>query len=239
MMEKNFTKEAFLYIAILTMVVTGCTKNYYIDCPEGSEDENRITLSSEVYFGQTPRIQDEQIVNGQSLSLFVISAGSINTEELFYQNNRITANGMGGFTYRIPMFYPYDGTNVDFYAVHPYYADADLNTAHTHAIQTNQTTLTNYLLSDLLYGTRTNVIPQTNAVTLTFYHKLSKLDFIVTANDPDIDLTQLTGISVLSALPETSIKLSDGIITPATGIAVPIAAYNDPAVASVSKTEVK
>lgn len=238
-MKKIIKSTVPVAIAACAMLATGCTKKYYNDCPEGGTgDQQRITLSSEVQFGVSPRIQDEQIVSGQALSLFVTRAGSTLAADQLYQNNRITADGMGGFTYRVPMFYPSNGGNVDLYAVHPYYAASSLSSPHPFEIQTDQTSESNYLNSDLLFGTAANVVPQVNAVALTFYHKLSKLDFTVTTSDPGIDLTQLTAVSVLGTLPQTTVSMTTGAITPATGNATPVVAYNDPETASSSATQV-
>ena len=237
---KGIFKTAFPFcIAVFSLLAIGCTKNYYNGCTGEGGDNNRITLSSEVQFGTTPRIQDEQIVNGQSLSLFVTREGSTAEGDQLYQNNRITANGMGGFTYRIPMYYPSDGGNVDFYALHPYMSDIVLTTPHSFAVQTDQTNVDNYLMSDLLFGINTGVTPQVNAIPLSFYHRLSKLEFTVTTSDPAIDLNQLTSVSVLGTLAETTISIYTGITTPPTGTAAPILAYLDPDVSSVSATLVK
>jgi len=225
-MKKYFKTTTLASLTVL-LLATGCTKNYnyWTDNPDG--ENNRITLSSEVQFGATPRIQDEQIVNGQSLSLFVTRAGSVAEGDQLYQNNRITANGAGGFTYRIPMYYPADGGDVAFYAVHPYDATASLETPHSFTVQTDQTILNSYLNSDLLFGVDTNVSPQVNAVPLTFYHKLSKIDFIITTSDPAIDLSALTSISVLGTMPQTTIDVQNGDITAATGSVTNVVAYGD------------
>jgi len=219
---------AFAIFTVVSMFFMGCTKKYYYDCPEEGQGENRITLSSEVQFGKTPRLQDEQIIDGQSLSLFVTKTGSTSEADVLYENNRITANGEGGFTYRIPMYYPSDGTNVDFYSVHPYYASASLSSSHPFQVQTDQTSQINYLNSDLLFGTETNVGRQENAVPLTFFHKLAKVDFTVTTNDPAIDLASLNTISVLNTLPQTSINVQNGAISDATGSTVPVISYSEP-----------
>lgn len=213
-------------LTVAAILTSGCTKNYY-DNPEGGGEENRITLSSEVQFGVSPRLQDEQIVSGQSLSFFVTRTGSVADEDQLYLNNRITANGVGGFTYRIPMYYPSDGASVDFYALHPYAADATLENPVAFTVQPDQTIQVNYLNSDLLFGTHSNVNPQNNAIPLTFYHKLSKFDFIIKTGTSGIDLNGLTGIQVLGTRPQTTINVLNGNITAASGSVTPIQAYGE------------
>ncbi len=203
---------------------SACTRNYYY-CPGVDGTGKAIMLSSEVQFGAEPRLQDNQIFNGQSLSLFVTRTGSRDTPDWLYANNRITANGTGGFTYRTPMFFPSDGTAVDLYAVHPYGATTSLATPLTFAVQADQTQQGNYLGSDLLLGARTNVAPQSDAIPLTFRHKLSKLDFVITTGSTTIDLNRLTGINVLNSLPETTLRIDNGEISAATGTPSTIRAY--------------
>lgn len=226
-MNKHLKQTAILSFVLFAGLAAGCTKNYY-EYPEGGGNQRSITLSSEVQFGTTPRLQDEQIVSGQSLSLFVTRTGSVEEGSQLYQNNRITANGMGGFIYRVPMFYPSDGTNIDFYAIHPYYDSAILGTPHNFTIQTNQSSQVNYLNSDLLFGTETDIPAQTNAVPLIFNHKLSKLDFIVTTSDQSINLDLLTTISVLQTLSSTTVNTQTGVLTTATGVRENIITYSDP-----------
>jgi len=228
-MKRIIKTTAFGAFAAAVILVSGCTKNYY-DCPEGGGEQNRITLSSEVEFGPNPRLQDKQIVNGQSLSLFVTRAGSVAEGDQLYANNRITANGSGGFTYRVPMYYPSDGTKVDFYGIHPYSASAELGTVLPYSIQTDQTEEANYLFSDLLFGVNKEVSAQINAVPLTFYHKLSRLDFVISTTDAAIDLNQLTALTILGLKPETSINIQNGNIDPAAGTATTIQPYGTPVV---------
>jgi len=225
-MKFLFNTSALGTLVAAAILATGCTKNYY-ENTEGNGDV--ITLSSEVQFGATPRIQDTQIVEGQSLSLFVTNTGSIDPGNQIYQNNRITADGAGGFTYRLPMYYPTNGQGVDFYAVHPYSPAATLENPLNFILQTDQTDELNYLMSDLLFGARNNVVPpQNNAVELLFYHKLSKLDFIIKTSDPNINLSNLSGIDILGLLPETTINIVNGEISAATGVPTPINVYGNP-----------
>ncbi len=207
---------------------SACTKSNCGD--DDCTQQNAITLSSEVRFGSPQRLQDHQIINGEALSLFVTRSGSVTTADQLYSDTRITANGTGGFTYSVPMFYPADGTAVDFYAVHPYSEAALLSSPLSFAIQPDQSIEANYLKSDLLYGNKTNVAPQTGAIPLTFYHRLAKLDFVITSRSATIDLNQLTAIIVMDVLPETTIDIRTGRRTVATGSPTTVRAYAKPVV---------
>ena len=218
----------------LVLGTAACTKNY-VYCP-GTGTGNTpaagsaITLSSEVRFGQMQRLQDHQIINGETLSLFGTRTGSVTIDNQLYSDTRITANGTGGFTYSVPMYFPTDGTAIDFYAVHPYSEAATLSSPLLFAIQPDQSIETNYLKSDLLYGSKTNVAPQTGAIPLTFYHRLAKLDFVITSRSTTIDLNQLSMITVMDVLPETTLDIRTGRRTVASGTPTTLRAYGRPIV---------
>ncbi len=224
----NTTASSILAAAVLS--TPACTKYYYYYCDEGG-GQNRIALSSVVEFAAGQRLQDNQIFAGQSLSLFVTRTGSVTDANQLYINNQITSDGAGGFSYRIPMYYPSDGSAVDFYAVHPYASAATLGSPLTFSVQTDQRLQANYLISDLLFGGRDDVSPEAAAIELTFFHRLTKLDFIVTTSSPSIDLSKLTDINVLGTLPQTTIDVETGDITAAAGTAATIRAYADATVA--------
>ena len=231
-LKKIVRTAAYVVSAAAILSVSACTKYYYYYCAEG--EQNRISLSSAVQFASGQRLQDNQIFNGQTLSLFVTRTGSVSDLGLIYTNNQITSNGTGGFTYRVPMYYPSDGTAVDFFAVHPFEPTATLASPLEFVIQTDQTVQGNYLHADLLFGTRVNVTPQTTAIPLTFYHKFAKLNFVITTRSTAVDLSRLTAVSVLGSLPRTTIDIRSGNITAASGTAATIRAYGTPVVSGTS-----
>jgi hypothetical protein len=80
------------------------------------------------------------------------------------------------------MFFPLNGNNVNIYALHTnatYPGDTYPEATMTHSVNTDQTTLAGYASSDLLYGRAVNVAKTNDAVPLTFYHLLSKLQVAI------------------------------------------------------------
>ena len=92
-----------------------------------------------------------------------------------------------------PPFYPLDNTNVDIVAYSPYDAGS------TFIVQDDQSNNDNYMASDLLFASKTNVEKSTNAVPLQFEHKMAKVVVNVTAN-------AASGISQIQAVRLQNVK---------------------------------
>lgn len=216
-MMKRFIK--FIAIgALVSLITAGCTKNYYENT---DNDRQEIVLSSRVTLAGQPRLQELEIVPGQSLSFFVTRAAAISS--VLYSNVSITANNDSGFNYAELMYYPADGSDVDFYAIHPYAQSASLSNPLTFQVSANQSIQSNYLNSDLLYTGKKDVKRTADKVELVFSHKLSRLNF--TIKTQDLDLAGLNGVTVLTVLPETTIDITNGSIAAASGTPTNIRAY--------------
>jgi len=215
-------KGIFFAPILLGLLVMGCSN----DNDNKNDELSPIVLSSRVDI--EPRIgQDTQIAKDQELSLFITKTASIS--DLVYNNVILKADGNGGFDYfvgeEINLYYPLDNDPIDFYVVHPYSSGMSVGSISDFSVKADQSQLSNFLNSDLLYSQKTNVAKGTNPVSLLFYHKLSKITFTVKAGQ-GVSLENLSEVDIMNLLLQTSIDPANGSITTATGTAETIKAYN-------------
>lgn len=207
----------FLTMAAATMILAGCSND------ENEEIDNwngEIRLSSGVTVQQTrtnsDEVPDKQIAENQEVKVVVAKQNDDDTHDYAGYDLDFIADGNGGLSSATPMYYPTSGKGVNIYAYHP--ADA----AASFSVEEDQSADNNYYKSDLLYSKKKDYARQKEAHSLTFVHKLCKVEYVLIQGNGLPDLTGATvkwmnvfkTIGFTAATGEVAIPTVPSTITP-------------------------
>lgn len=195
--ELKMKAKLFMTLAAATMILAGCNKDEH-EVTDNWNGEIRLTSGVSVQTrANNDDVPDKQIANGEKVYTWVDKAAADGATE-YIKAWTLTAQGNGTFDGSL-QYYPTDGKNLDFYAMHVNSSftegtDAFPASAITHTVATDQSANlgTAYLNSDLLYGLKKGVERSKNAVDLTFYHLLSKVEVALKRGNSSPDLTGAT-----------------------------------------------
>lgn len=167
-------KTRFLVaISAAMLVLAGCAGEDNEETIDNWKGE--IHLSSGVSVQQTRTnskdVPDKQIAENESVEV-VVTKQSTDEKEYSGYTLDFTANGQGGLSNSTTtMYYPESGMGVSIYAYHP----SDAGTSFS--VQADQSSDGDYFKSDLLYSAKKDYARQKEAHSLTFVHKLCKVEY--------------------------------------------------------------
>lgn len=173
------------------MILAGCAND------ENGTDDNwngEIRLSSGVTTQTRANTQATQILNRETVYAW---ADKTSSTPDYIKAWTLTAGGSGSFTAVTPQYYPTDGSNLDLYALHGNFSPVIGESAAfpagavVHSVEADQsnTDMKAYAKSDLLYAVKKGVARSKEAVALTFYHMLSKVEVALKSGDGNPELT--------------------------------------------------
>ncbi|MDR0937835.1 MAG: fimbrillin family protein [Mediterranea sp.] len=157
-----------------------------------SPEEIRLTtrVDERVVTRGSQDLQATQFANGSKVGIFVDDDGD---STVLVTNNELTADGAGGFSGGMKMYFPENGDAVDIYAYYPYdAAAAGIPTKFT--VSEEQGDAAGYMASDFMIGLPdgegvANPIEHTGtAIPMVFTHQLAKLSVNLTSGDGAPDL---------------------------------------------------
>lgn len=171
-------------MAATVLILAGCSNDE--NGMDNGPVELRLTSGVTVQTRTFTATQSTTISQNEVVSVWVDDAGTTATP--LYKAVQLTADGSNGFTGEA-MYFPQTGNNIDIYAVHgnfttPFTSGSDFpKDGAEYKVEADQSAVANYTKSDLLYAVKKNVVRSKNAVELTFYHMLSKLELAIKTGD--------------------------------------------------------
>lgn len=215
-LNKFFTGMASLAAA---MALTACSQDEADIQPSALTQGNVISLTSQV--AATRAASDPQttaLSTSNKVGVYVSSSSST-----LYNNVEHSVGDAGALTTTTTMNYPTeDGATVNIYAYAPYASSLELSSDNAFSVSTDQSAESGYLASDLVYASKTGQASTSDAVSLTFAHKLSQLQIVI-QNDANINLTNAS-VYVTGTKIATTFNPSTGTVGAASGDATAIKA---------------
>ncbi len=199
------------------MALTACSQDEADIQPSALTKGNVISLTSQV--AATRAASDPQttaLSTSNKVGVYVSSSSST-----LYNNVEHSVGDAGALTATTTMNYPTeDGATVNIYAYAPYTSSLELSSDNAFSVSTDQSAESGYLASDLVYASKTGQASTSDAVSLTFAHKLSQLQIVI-QNDANIDLTNAS-VYVTGTKIATTFNPSTGTVGAASGDATAI-----------------
>lgn len=171
------SRASFVALAAsAALILAGCSKTE--SGPQDGRTELRLTSTIEMTRAGSPNTQATRIVQNEEVTVWVTDSGD--GASLYAQ--KLTAGDDGALTGDTRMYYPQTGNGVGIAALHgnltlPDGIPSSMPPSIGFSVSADQSAAggADYLKSDLLYASR-SASRSGNAVQLTFYHLLSKLE---------------------------------------------------------------
>ena len=208
-----------LTISIAATMLWSCQFDDVLSTPS-NEGVIRVTSSltkAESTGGTNESTTNDNFKNGEIIYVWADKTG---TTDGYIKAWELTATGANGNFSGDSKAWPYDGSNLDFHAIHGNFngtvtknsteRDAEI----THSVLNTQSKETDVRTSDLLFASNPNS-PTGKTVELSFGHKLSKIVVKLMPSEPDnsgsgISDDELEGatVSIIGVQPNATFKLS-------------------------------
>jgi len=202
-------RKSYLFLAASALMIAACSNdesgNQSVQSPEV------ISLSATVSSGMRAsgaNLQNAQFVSGASIHVEAYKHGGDGTA--YANGNYTTTDAEGAMTGSLT--YPATGGNIDICAYYP--STVNSNTT-TFTIQENQSSVSGYQNSDLMYATQATDLAKGSTHNLTFNHALSKIIVEIQrgAGVTDADITtRVSAVKIKNTKHTAGFTIADGIV---------------------------
>lgn len=215
-----------IILSLIAILLAGCTKNEGI-LPMSLEEKLAIEINGDIDQQYITRVNDGGFCDGDQIGLYGVNYLDNNTVKgtLIDSGNQVDN---ARYTYdeenmkwsaSTPVYYKDANTNIDLYAYYPYGTPASTS-EFEFELQKDQSgdngILDGYAMSDFLWAKAENVTPSSSTVRLSFSHRMSCANVILTdgggfAEGEFANLDK--SVMVLNTTRKSTVNLATGEVT--------------------------
>ena len=200
--------KKYLYIAVVCVLLSACSaggeggESDVPNPPEPAKPTVRIPIDISTTI---TRATETAFENGDQIGLFVVNRNADGTSTALQTSGNHVDNMLYTFstvwTPAAPVYWKDTKTCADFYMYYPYRKSVASVSAMPFDVAADQSAVAAYKASDLLVGSKLNVVPSKQAVDIVAKHVMSQVEIVLKAGNG------FTDASLASA--EVSLRLND------------------------------
>ncbi len=222
-------KNYFAIVAVCVILLAGCSENgetpqTETPTPVNPSEQTKIPIS--VATCMWTRATDSAFEMNDQVGIYVVNfngntAGALAGSGNHVDNMCFTYSGV--WAPAAPVYWIDQTTKADFYCYYPYDSAVNSISSYPFAVQTDQSSESNYKASDFMWGKRGAVTPTADPVQITVKHVFSNIIVKLRGGDgyADADMERAK-VTVLGLKTNAAINLATGVAA-ATGSVYDIA----------------
>ena len=225
-------KKILFVIAAAALLFCGCKKHepeQEPTPPPAPQVRIPITLSTDIWTKAT----DSGSENGDKVGIYTVNqvngaSGTLANSGNHLDNTRFSYNG-SAWNPDSPVYWKDETTPADFYCYYPYVQTVSDVTALPFSVKADQSTLSDYKASELLWGKTENAKPSKDPVNITTKHAMSNLLIYVKPGSGYTEETlaaESVSVKITGVKTSAKLNLSTGKVT-ADGAAEDMVPYKE------------
>lgn len=225
-------KKILFVIAAAALLLCGCKKHepeQEPTPPPAQQVRIPITLSTDIWTKAT----DSGYENGDKVGIYTVNqvngaSGTLVNSGNHLDNTRFSYNG-SAWNPDSPVYWKDETTPADFYCYYPYVQTVSDVTALPFSVKADQSTLSDYKASELLWGKTENAKPSKDPVNITTKHAMSNLLIYVKPGSGYTEETlaaESVSVKITGVKTSAKLNLSTGKVT-ADGAAEDMVPYKE------------